>query len=190
HHRIALLTEALDQLIAPHPATGDLNPDKNQGLLIIGVAIVELGDIALLKRLDELLEAAGTLGNFYGDDRFTLLTDFGALGDITQTVKVHVGAANDRQQINTCDSFPRYIFLQASYRQSSSGFGNRAGILKDVFDRGTNLIGIHRDDLIDAVSTDFPGQLANLAHRNPIRKQPHIRQGDALISTQRRVQTG
>ena len=45
-----------------------------------------------------VLEAAGTLGNRHGQHRLALLAQFGLLGDETQAVEIHVGAAGDGDQ--------------------------------------------------------------------------------------------
>ena len=46
----------------------------------------------------------------------------------------------------------RRVFLHAGHRQRTRRLGNRAGVLKNIFHRGTDFIGADGDDVINALA--------------------------------------
>src|SRR5690606_30684612 len=77
------------------PAITYLHTHKNSRFVTISVAVIEFGDISLAQRFAEIFISARTLGNSDCQNRFALLADFGALRDVTQTVKIDIGTAVD-----------------------------------------------------------------------------------------------
>ncbi len=76
-------------------AARDREADEDVRHLLVGDAVVELGDRARADQLAEALERAALLGDRHREQRLALLAELGALGDEAQAVEVHVGAAGD-----------------------------------------------------------------------------------------------
>ena len=71
----------------------DLDADEDVRLGRVGVAVVELGDVAARRQAAEVLEAAGPLRDRGREDRLAGLAELGPLGDEAEPVEVHVRAA-------------------------------------------------------------------------------------------------
>ena len=69
--------------------------DEYVGIGIITVTIIKFGDAACADDAAEFEETAGLFGDGDADQCFAAFADFGAFGDVTQAVEVHVGAAVD-----------------------------------------------------------------------------------------------
>ena len=54
------------------------------------------------------------------------------------------------------------VLLGARQGQRTRGFKNAAGVLKHVFDRGTNRIGIHDDKVVDVFAHQTKGFYSDL----------------------------
>ena len=87
HHRILLRASVRER-----------KADEDLRAVGARVAVVELGDAAPAEHLAEAQEAAGLLGDHHREQRLALAAEVGALGDVSQAVEVHVGAAVDRHQ--------------------------------------------------------------------------------------------
>src|SRR5690606_23739759 len=87
-HCVALLFYLINQLCTILPAITYLHTHKNSRFVTISVAVIEFGDISLAQRFAEIFISARTLGNSDSKNRFALLAYFGALRDVTQTVKI------------------------------------------------------------------------------------------------------
>ena len=61
-------------------------------------AVVELRDDAAADGAAELAKRARPLGDRHGEQRFARFAELGPLGDEAQTIEVHVGAAQHRDE--------------------------------------------------------------------------------------------
>ena len=75
--------------------TGSLQTDKNMSIVVVAVAIVELGNIPTTQDIDKLKEAAFFFRNGNGKNTFIALAQLTAFRNMAQAVEVHVGAAGD-----------------------------------------------------------------------------------------------
>ena len=68
------------------------------------------------------MKAAGFFGDGNGKNGFAVFADFGALGDKTQAVKVHVRAASQGHHFFISAIFTRRIFFKSGNGQSAGRF--------------------------------------------------------------------
>src|SRR3954454_23516477 len=98
HRSEAIFVQTLDQhgrlLAIPHR-----DRDKYVGFLWVGVPVVEFSNAFCPEHGTEFLEAARLLGNCYGHHCFAMLPQFGAFGNMTQAVEIHVGTRSDCNEI-------------------------------------------------------------------------------------------
>ena len=87
-------------------------------------------------------------------------------------------------------SFPFHILLQAGEADGAGGLGDGAGVLEDVLDRRTDLVGADGDHLVEQLAAQAEGLLAGLAHGDPIGEQPDLVEDDALAGRERRRHAG
>ena len=179
-HREALLAQVGDQGTARIAFRVGLHANEDMRLAAGVVAVVEFGDLALAHRLAERLEATGLLGNGHGDDGFAALTQLGALGHVAQAVEVDVGAGIDGHQGLPGDATLLDVLLDPCHPKGPGRFGDRAGIVVDILDCRTDLVGADRDDLVDVVLADIEGVLADLRHGHAVGEDAHARQHHPL----------
>ncbi len=72
------------------------------------------------------------------------------------------------------------VFLDPGNTESTGRFGDRAGIVVDILDCGTDLVSADGNDLVHVVAADIEGVLADLRHRHAVGEQPDLRQHHAL----------
>ena len=77
----------------------DLEAHENMGALGIGNTVIELGHAARTDGFAQFQEAAALFRNRERQQRFARLADVGPVGNKTQAIKVHVGAAGYGHQI-------------------------------------------------------------------------------------------
>ena len=116
--------------------------------------------------------------------------DFGALSDITQAVKVHVGAADDADAVFTLQVMRFDIFFHTSDRQSTGWLNDTTVFFKDIFDRCADFIvstshHFWLDDRPRAIAFlrayHLKRQLTDLRYRYAIDKQTDLLKLNALI---------
>src|SRR5690606_34323234 len=170
---IALLLQLSNQsLTLLYPP--NLNSHKNFSFGLISVPIIEFGDAALAQGLAELPVGAGTLRNGNGQNSFALLTKFSALRNITQPLKIDVGATG-----NGDVGFPRHamssnIFLNTRHAHRTRRFRNGARIFEDILDARADFVVIHGDNFVNRFAQYAESFLPDLSHGNAIRKNPDI----------------
>src|SRR5690554_1999898 len=174
HHGIARLAQPVEHHKAVLATRLDLHPDKNMRRFRIGIAVIELGHHAFTDNTAKLLEATRTLGNGHRQDRLALLTQLGALGNVLQTVEVGIGTRVDTQQGLSLSAGLLDILLESGKRQGTRGFRYRPGIVEDILDGGTHLVGIDGDNLIDQIAHDFERYLADLCYRHTLGKHADL----------------
>ena len=76
---------------------------------------------------------------------------------MTQTVKVDVCAAVDRDQGFTLEAMIRNVTFHSGYRQSTRWLSQGPSVVKDVFDRGRHFIDGNQYHLVEEFSTNFKG---------------------------------
>ena len=69
-----------------------------------------------------------------------------------------------------------HVNLHASHRQGAGWLQDRAGVFKNILDRGAYLIGGNGDHAIHHLAGDCKAVLAHLAHGHAIGEQPHLLQ--------------
>ena len=136
------------------------------------------------------LEGAGPLRNGHTEHRLAPLANLCPLRDIAQPVEVGIGAADSRRHRGAGHIMLRRVFLHAGHRQRTRRLGNCAGVLKNIFHRGTDFIGADGDDVINALANQPKGLLAHLRHGAAIGKQPHLAQRDATSFVQGGLNAG
>ena len=160
----------------PWPAARHLDPNEEVRLGGVGVAVVELGHVAVAEQRAELAKAAGTLGYRHGEDGFALLAQFRPLGDEAQAVEVHVGAAGDGHERASAHAMPRAPRLDAG--NASAPAGSRI----ERVSSNTSLMAAHvasvstRDHLVDIPARQPEGLAADLLDRHAVGEEPHVRQ--------------
>ena len=153
---------------------GNLDANENRGIGSIGVAVIELGDAALVQGVDEGLEGARFLRNGHRQDGLAFLAHFRAFGDVAQTVEVHVGTAQGGNQVLALDFLALDVFLDAGHTQGTGRLGNGAGILEHILDGRADFVGGYGDHLVHVVLADLPGVLTNLLDCHTISKDAHF----------------
>ena len=160
--------------------------DEDLRLLAAAQPVVELGDDARAERGAELAEGAGTLRDRDGEQRLASFAELRALGDETQAIEVHVGAAQRRRRAAARARCARLdVRLQAGERQRAGRLHDRARVVEDVLDRGADLVVVDADDLVHRRLHDREGVLADLLHRDAVGEQPDIVEPHAVSGRQR-----
>ena len=85
-----------------------------------------------------------------GKDRLSGFANFGAFGHKAQPVKVHVRPAGDRDQGFTLKLVLGCVLLGSGQGKGAGWLEHASGILKYIFDRGADCIGIDDDKVIIA----------------------------------------
>ena len=111
---ITLLFKIINQVFMVLAVPGNLNTDKNLRFSVIRKAVVEFGNIAFAQGRTKLFKAAGLFRNSDTQNRFTLLTNFRALRDIAQAIKVSISATINGQEGLSFTARLFDIFFQAS----------------------------------------------------------------------------
>ena len=75
--------------------------------------VVELGDGALPDQATESAETAATFGNRHAEEHLAALANLCSLSNVAQTIKVHVGAANDCNKRRIGTPVLLHVFFQA-----------------------------------------------------------------------------
>jgi hypothetical protein len=156
--------------------------DEDVGLGRVGVAVVELGDVAVAEQLAELLEGAGLLGDGDGQHGLALLAHLGPLGHEAQAVEVHVGAGGDGHQGLVLQVVALGVFLGAGQRQRAGGLEDRAGVLEDVLDGGADGVVVHHDHLVHVFLAQAEGFLADQLDRRAVGEEADGVELDALAA--------
>ena len=92
-----------------------------------------------------------------------------ALGDVPQTIEIDVGAAAYRDKRLIRNIIVSRVFLGCGDCQAAGRLNDRACVLKNVANRGTDLIGVYRDDLVDIGLAQSKGLIANTPYGDPVR---------------------
>ena len=156
----------------------------------IPIPVIELRDAAPAEQFAKAQERPGHFGYFDRQQRFALRPDVGALGDIAQTVEVHVRTGIDRDERARSARFARRVLLDARHRQGAGGLRDGARVLEDVLNCGANLIGGHEQDLIDVLLGEAESLLADAAHRDAVGEDADAIQRHAPAGTQRFEHSG
>ena len=164
-----LRNAASKSAVARRSATS--TPTKRCATLRVGVPIVEFGDVAIAEQRAELAEAARSLRDRHREDRLARLAELGALGDETQPVEVHVGAAGDRDEGPVPHAVALAPGLDAGHRQRAGGLEDRARVLEHVLDRGAGRVGVDGDHLVDVPPGEPERLAADLLDRHAVGEQ-------------------
>ena len=106
---------------------------------------------------------------------------------MTQTVEVDIGPTIDSNQRLLLYLILVHIFFHPSNRERTRRLRNGTGIIKDVFNRRTDLIGADQHHLIHQLFTEAKGLLADLFDGDTIRKNAYLFECDPTPLLQRRV---
>ncbi len=180
-HRITVITQFSQQLV--HLAdVADGCADKHMCLLTAGQTIVKFGDIAVAQHAAELQKGAGLLGNSDGKQCLAFLTHFGAFGDMTQAVEIHVCAAVDAGQHLAPDALAFHILFHAGHAKCARRLNNGAVVVEHILDGSADFVGIHQNDFIDVFAYQIEGVLTHLFYGHAIGKDADLREYDTFSS--------
>ncbi len=130
-------------------ATGDRQADEHVGDPVVGDAVVELRDAAIAEQAAQPPESAALLGDRHREQRLALLPDLGALGNESQPVEVHVGAAGDRDVRLALRAVPLRVLLERRHAQRACRLEDAARVLEHVLDRGADRVGVDDLEVVD-----------------------------------------
>ena len=141
--------------------------NEHMGLLVAAHAVVELCDVARcaaqgIDQADQAAEAAALFGNGDSKQPLAFFAHFGAFGYKAQTVKIHVGAAQNGGKGLALAFVGGHVLLDGRHSQSACGLHNAAGVDEHVFDGGANRVGIDFDEVIYQGLVDAQGFFAHL----------------------------
>ena len=165
---VAVLTQFVDKGGELGATAGELYADEDLRAFGVLVAVVELGDVLVAEQGAEGEEAAGAFGDGDGEQAFALFADFGALGDVTQAVEVDVGAGDDVDKGEVLATLFGRPFFAAGGSDGTGGFGDSAGVVKEVFHRRADFIGADGDEVIHMLLDEFIGEFARHFHRDAV----------------------
>ena len=165
----------------------DADADEDVRLLAAVQAVVELGDDALAERDAEVAIGAGPLRDRHREQRLALLAELGALGDEAQPIEVHVGAAEDRDQVLVVAPVGGHPALEAGQRERAGRLHHAARVVEDVLDGGAHLVVRDAHDLVDGELRDLERVHADGAHRDAVGEDADVVERDAPAGLQRLV---
>ena len=109
-----------------------------------------------------------------------MLADLGALGDVAEAREVHVGARGDHDGgagRRACRSAAARF--RPAMRQRAGGLEHRAGLLEGVLDRGADLVGRDRDDVVEVAR----GRARTCARRPAVTATPSAKRPTCSSTT-------
>jgi hypothetical protein len=189
-HRVAVRAQPLQHFLPFTVPALELQADKNLGVAVVRVAVVELGDAPLADRLAEAPETARTFRNRHREQGLAAFTDLRAFGHVAQAVEVDVRAAQHRREPGILQPLALHVFLQAGDAQRPGGLGQYPGVVEHVLDRGTDLVRIDQYHLVDELARQAERFLAHLPDRGAVREDAHLVQHHAPTLAQRLVHRG
>jgi len=181
-------TKLGDELLALGVPLGELHPGEHLRPAGVGVAVVELGDLAVPERAAKAEEAPGPLGDLHRQQGLAPLTQLGALRHMAQPVEIEVGTTEDRDLRLARHPRALQVALDPGNRQRPRRLGDHPQVVEQILDRGTDLVGADQNHLVHQLPRQPEGLRPDLAHRHPVGKQPHPLQGDGTIRGQGGVQ--
>ncbi|CAB3745559.1 hypothetical protein LMG27174_07339 [Paraburkholderia rhynchosiae] len=165
-------------------AVPDLHAHKDMRGLRLCNPVIEFGDAARAEQFAEALEAAALFGDRHREHRFTCLADFGALGDETHAVEVHVRTGRDGDQRLVLDALALRILLGARHRERACGLQHAARVLEHILDCGAERVGVHEQHIVEILAAQAKGFFADELHCRAVREQADFVQRDALARFQ------
>ena len=109
--------QQVEDLFALLHAAAQTHADKNAGVFGIGKTVVKFRHRTAAQQLAELQEAALLFRNRHRQQRFPLFTQLAALGNVAQTVEVHVRTRQHVRQSLAANVVLRDVFLHSRQRQ-------------------------------------------------------------------------
>ena len=101
-----------------------------------------------------------------------MLAQLGALGDVTEPIKVDVGAADHGHILPRAIPLAALgIFLEPGDGQGASRFGDQARVVEHILDGGADFIDRDDDHPVDTGPGDLERLPSNLRHGYAIREQ-------------------
>ena len=159
-------------------AVAHAQADEHVGLGRVGVAVVELRDVAAAEEAAERLEAAGPLRDRRREDRLPCLAEVGALGDEAQPVEVHVRAAEHGDEVPAGHPLSVDVTLRARDAERGRRLHDRSRVLEDVLHRRAELVGVDEDHLVDVPPCEPKRLDADLLHRHAVGEEPDVWERD------------
>ena len=104
---------------------------------------------------------------------------------MAQAIEIDVSATIDDDKLLAFDFSLRDVLLHAGDRERASGLDDRAGILENILDAGTNLVGVDRDDFIDMRFTQAERLVADPLYRDTVGKDPDVIEYDRFACRNR-----
>ena len=135
----------------------------------------------------ELAEGPGPLRDRDPEERLAGLAQLGPLGHEPEAVEVHVGAAQDGGEAQAAHVARAGPGLEARDRERARRLHHAARVVEDVLDGGADLVVRDPDHLVHVAPRELEGQLAHLAHRDPVREDPDVVERHAVAGRERPV---
>ena len=189
-HTVAAFMQQAEDLFTLLHAPAQTHADKNARIFGVGKAVVELRYRTAAQQLTELQEAALLFRNGHRQQRFTLFAQFAALGNVAQTVEVHVGAGKHVRQTLATNIVLGDVFFHSRQRQRAGRFRHRTHILEEIFHRRADSVAVDGDDIVEILLAQTERFIANALHRHALGEQPDARQIHRMASVQRLLQAG
>ena len=156
-------------------AAGDFQPGEHMGFFRVGIAVIEFRHVAAADQFAETFEAARRFRDRRGEHRFALLAEFRPFGNEAQAVEIHIRAAQHRAQRHAADAGARNVFFCASHAQCAGRLDDGARVLKNIFHRRTDFVGIHQNHVVDILPRQAKGFFPDLFDGDAIGEQAHVR---------------
>ena len=126
-HGIAVALQRVDERLLVGAGIGDLHAHEDVRVRVVGVAVVELGDRAVADELAKAEQAPGTLRNGHREQALAVLAELGPLGDVAETVEVHVRSAHDGREPLAGHALALDVALQARHPERACGLPRSTG---------------------------------------------------------------
>ena len=172
--------QVFDDLFQLFHAAGEAQRGEDLGLLGVGNAVVEFRHHALAQLLAQGKERAGLFRNGHGNDAFAAFTNFTAFGNEAQGVEVHVRAGKDAGHARALYVVLGGVLLETGKGERARRFGNGAGVVKDILERGADLVVGAGDDLVEVLAEHAEGLVADAAHGHTVGKQGYAVERDGF----------
>ena len=189
-HVVAGLAQTGDDAFKLVHAFGEAQRGEYFGLRGIGEAVVEFRDHAVAELAAQIEECALSFGNGDGNDAFALFAHFADSRALRQGVEVHVRARENGGHARVPDVVACGVLLETGQRESAGRFGNGAGVVEDVLERGADFVVGAGDDFVEVLAQHAEGFVADALHGHAVGKQGNTVEGDGLARLPRGLEAG
>ena len=133
-----------------------------------------MGHDAPAQRRAELAKRARSFGDRDAQQRFPCFADLRPLRDEAQAVEVHIGAAQQGDEMLIASPRSLDVRLESCNGQRAGRLDDGSRIVKDVFDRAADLIVVDQHDFGNGRLNDRECMAGHLAKPNALAQQTTI----------------